>query len=95
MVTIKMAVIAGDGVGPEVIREGIRVLDAVARLDGSFAFEWTHFPWGCDYYLKTGRMMPEDGIETHRPLVSFTNSESEFAYLSAQAYAENIIQHSV
>ncbi len=64
METIKMAVIAGDGVGPEVIREGIRVLDTVARLDGSFAFEWTHFPWGCDYYLKTGRMMSEDGIET-------------------------------
>ncbi len=64
MRTIRMAVIAGDGIGPEVIREGIRVLDTVARLDGSFSFEWTHFPWGCDYYLKTGRMMPEDGIET-------------------------------
>ena len=64
MKTIRMAVIAGDGIGPEVIREGIRVLDTVAQLDGSFAFEWTHFPWGCDYYLKTGRMMPEDGIET-------------------------------
>ena len=64
MEKIRMAVIAGDGVGPEVIREGIKVLDTVARLDGTFSFEWTHFPWGCDYYLETGRMMPEDGIET-------------------------------
>ena len=59
----RLAVIAGDGVGPEVIREGIKVLDAVSALDGGFSFDWTHFPWGCDYYLETGRMMPEDGIE--------------------------------
>ncbi len=64
MQTYKIAVIAGDGIGPEVIREGVRVLDEAARLDGSFAFAFTHFPWGCDYYKETGRMMPEDGIET-------------------------------
>ena len=59
----KIAVIAGDGIGPEVIREGVRVLEEAARLDGGFRFEFTHFPWGCDYYKQTGRMMPEDGIE--------------------------------
>jgi len=64
MKTYKIAVIAGDGIGPEVIREGMRVLNEAARLDGSFAFEFTEFPWGCDYYKATGRMMPEDGIET-------------------------------
>ena len=64
METYRIAVIPGDGIGPEVLREGVKVLDAVAALDGGFQFEWTWFPWGCDYYLKTGRMMPEDGIET-------------------------------
>lgn len=59
----KVAVIAGDGIGPEVIAEGIKVLDRVAQLDGGFQFEFTHFPWGCDYYLKEGRMMAEDGME--------------------------------
>ena len=59
----KIAVIAGDGIGPEVIAEGVKVLQAIAELDGSFRFEFTHFPWGCDYYLKTGKMMPDDGME--------------------------------
>ena len=64
MKTFKIAVIAGDGIGPEVIAEGVRVLDHVAELDGGFKFEFTHFPWGCDYYLQTGKMMPDDAIET-------------------------------
>lgn len=59
----KIAVIAGDGVGPEVIAEGVKVLNAVASLDDGFRFEFTYFPWGCQYYLEHGRMMPEDGIE--------------------------------
>ena len=63
MNTHKIAVIAGDGIGPEVIEEGIKVLNAVAELDGGFKFEFTRFPWGCDYYKQTGRMMAEDGIE--------------------------------
>ena len=63
MQTHKIAVIAGDGIGPEVIDEGIKVLNAVSELDGGFKFEFTHFPWGCEYYKKTGRMMAEDGIE--------------------------------
>lgn len=60
----KVAVIAGDGIGPEVIAEGVKVLNKVAELDGSFQFDFTHYPWGCEYYLKEGRMMPEDGLET-------------------------------
>ena len=63
MKTHKIAVIAGDGIGPEVINEGIKVLDAVAKLDGTFKFEFTHYPWGCEYYKETGRMMAENGIE--------------------------------
>lgn len=63
MQTHKIAVIAGDGIGPEVIAQGIKVLEKTAELDGTFRFEFTHFPWGCEYYLREGRMMPEDGIE--------------------------------
>ena len=60
----RVAVIGGDGIGPEVLREGQKALAAVAQKDGRFSFEFTEFPWGCEYYLKTGKMMPEDGIET-------------------------------
>ena len=63
MTTHKVAVIAGDGIGPEVLQEGVKVLNAVAELDGSFQFEFTHYPWGCEYYLEHGRMMAEDGME--------------------------------
>jgi len=63
MTTHKIAVIAGDGIGPEVIKEGVKVLNEAARLDGSFSFEFTYLPWGCEYYKETGKMMAEDGIE--------------------------------
>lgn len=63
MKNYKIAVIAGDGIGPEVIDEGVKVLNAVAQLDGKFAFDFTYFPWGCEYYKKTGKMMDDDGIE--------------------------------
>ena len=59
----KIAVVAGDGIGPEVIAEGVKVLNAVAALDGSFRFDFTHYPWGCEYYQQTGKMMADDGME--------------------------------
>ncbi len=59
-----IAVICGDGIGPEVINEGVKVLKKVSELDGNFEFSFTYFPWGCEYYLKNGCMMSEDGIET-------------------------------
>lgn len=62
----RIAVIPGDGIGPEVLREGMKILNRTAELDGSFFFEDVWFPWGCEYYLKNGRMMPEDGIEILR-----------------------------
>lgn len=61
-----IAVIAGDGIGPEVLREGRRVLERVAELDGGFRFHFTDYPWGCEYYLKEGRMMAADGMERLR-----------------------------
>src|SRR5215212_532101 len=60
----KIAVIGGDGIGPEVVEAGIRVLEAATEGDGSSAVSFTRFPWGCEYYLEQGRMMPEDGLET-------------------------------
>ena len=63
MKTYKIAVIAGDGIGPEVIAEGVKVLDAVAAQDGGFQFSFTYFPWGCEFYREHGKMMDDDGIE--------------------------------
>lgn len=78
MKTYRIAVIPGDGVGPEVLTEGVKVLKRVAELDGSFQFEDVWFPWGCEYYLKTGRMMPEDGIDILK--------EFDAIYLGAVGY---------
>ncbi len=64
-VTHRIAVIPGDGIGNEVVPEGIRVLEAAGRRFG-FGFAWTHFDWSCEAYRRTGRMMPEDGLERLR-----------------------------
>ena len=66
MTTHRIAVIPGDGIGKEVVPEGIRVLDAVASRYG-FRFEWNGFDWSCETYARTGRMMPEDGLDRLRP----------------------------
>lgn len=60
--THRIAVIPGDGIGKEVVPEGIRVLEAAGKRFG-FDFEWTTFDWSCERYAKTGAMMPEDGLE--------------------------------
>jgi tartrate dehydrogenase/decarboxylase/D-malate dehydrogenase len=58
---VRIAVVPGDGIGQDVVAEGMRVLDALAGADLSFEYE--HFPWGCQYYLETGRMMDPDGLQ--------------------------------
>ena len=58
-----IAVIAGDGIGPEVIGEAVKVLKAICASDDRFDMHFTEFPWGCEYYLKNGEMMPENGLE--------------------------------
>ncbi|HZC06901.1 MAG TPA: isocitrate/isopropylmalate family dehydrogenase, partial [Ktedonobacterales bacterium] len=63
MATQRIAVIAGDGIGVEVIAAGRRTLDALQQLDATLDLQYTEFPWGSAYYLEHGRMMPEDGIE--------------------------------
>jgi len=60
----RIAVIGGDGIGPEVVGSGMRVLRAVMEGDSALELEFTEFPWGCEYYLENGRMMPEDGLDT-------------------------------
>ncbi|MET3319225.1 UNVERIFIED_ORG: tartrate dehydrogenase/decarboxylase/D-malate dehydrogenase [Peribacillus simplex] len=74
----KIAVIAGDGIGPEVINEGVKVLNKVAELSGDFSFEFTYFPWGCEYYLEHGKMLPDDGMEQLK--------KYEAVYLGAVGY---------
>jgi tartrate dehydrogenase/decarboxylase / D-malate dehydrogenase len=59
----RIAVIPGDGVGPEVVRESLRVLEFVAAQDPRVDLHFDSFPWGSDYYLETGQMMPPDGLE--------------------------------
>jgi tartrate dehydrogenase/decarboxylase/D-malate dehydrogenase len=66
MKTYRLAAIPGDGIGTEVVAAGVEVLTALAARDGSFALDVDHFDWGGDYYLKHGRMMPEDGREQIR-----------------------------
>jgi tartrate dehydrogenase/decarboxylase/D-malate dehydrogenase len=58
----RIAVIAGDGIGREVIPAGIAALEAATR-GSSTALEFTELPWGCDYYLSRGRMMDEDAFQ--------------------------------
>ncbi len=59
---LNIALIAGDGIGREVVPEGVRVLGALAARYG-FEVKFETFAYGCEYYLKHGVMMPEDGLE--------------------------------
>lgn len=58
----RIAVIAGDGIGKEVMPEGIRAMEAAGSRFG-ISFDWREFDWSCETWHETGRMMPEDGIE--------------------------------
>ena len=49
---VRVAAIGGDGIGPEVVGAGMRVLEAAAAEDPSLELSFTEFPWGCEYYLK-------------------------------------------
>src|SRR6266581_406726 len=60
-----IAVIPGDGIGREVIPEGVRVLEAAGAKRG-MRFKWQEFPWSCDWYKAHGRMCPEDAPEILR-----------------------------
>jgi tartrate dehydrogenase/decarboxylase / D-malate dehydrogenase len=59
----RIAIIPGDGIGKEVISEGVKCLNALSEVFGDLQFQFEYFPWGSEYYLQHGRMMPEDGLE--------------------------------
>jgi len=61
MARYSISVIAGDGIGKEVVPEGLRVLDAASRRFG-FDLDLVEYDWSCETYKATGRMMPEDGL---------------------------------
>jgi tartrate dehydrogenase/decarboxylase/D-malate dehydrogenase len=63
MAAAKIAVIGGDGIGPEVVDSAIRVADAALRRDGA-AFSWNRLPWSSAYYRQTGKIIPDDGWDT-------------------------------
>ncbi|RCS41105.1 3-isopropylmalate dehydrogenase [Bremerella cremea] len=62
MPNMKIAVIGGDGTGPEVTAEALKVMDAVAKLEG-FTIDKTEFGFGGDHYLKTGEILPEGAVD--------------------------------
>jgi tartrate dehydrogenase/decarboxylase / D-malate dehydrogenase len=66
MKTYKIAVIPGDGIGKEVVPEGLRVLEAAGKKFG-IDYSFKHFDWSCETYAKTGKMMPDDGLSQLQP----------------------------
>ncbi|HLZ56531.1 MAG TPA: tartrate dehydrogenase [Ktedonosporobacter sp.] len=64
MKTYRLAVIPGDGIGPEVITESSQTLTSLASVHGGFQFDFQQFGWGTEYYLREGVLMPRDGLTT-------------------------------
>ena len=62
MTAFKIAVIEGDGIGKEVVPEGIRALEAAGKRFG-LDLRWDRLDWGCDHHARQGRMMPENGLD--------------------------------
>lgn len=67
MKTFRIAVIPGDGIGPEVVAEALRVLDAAAARQGEVRFERTEFDWGLAHWERTGQVVPEGFLDELRP----------------------------
>ena len=75
--TYRISAIPGDGIGHEVVPEGMRVLEAAGRRFG-FALQWRQYDWSCERYSKTGSMMPADGLAQLR--------ESDAVFLGAVGF---------
>ena len=58
----RIALIGGDGIGPEVVEAGCQVLEALAEVEQNLSFSFTRFDWGSDFYRRHGLMMPADGL---------------------------------
>ena len=87
----RIALIPGDGIGKEVVLAAAKVLQATAaraRDDSrtapedkaqGFSGSFEEFDWGCEYYLRTGRMMPEEGLDRVRPFDAILPGAANFA----------------
>lgn len=62
--TYSIASIPADGIGPEVVEAGIEVLKALAESLNTFRLEFTHYDWSSDTYKKTGKYIPDGGLES-------------------------------
>ena len=62
----RLSIIPGDGIGVEVVPEGLRAIRAAGDVTGSYAIETVDFPWSCEYYAKHGRMMDDDAMDRMR-----------------------------
>lgn len=58
----RIAVVPGDGIGVDTVDQAVRTLRTVEQVHGGIAFSFDHYPWGCEYYLEHGEMMPGDGL---------------------------------
>ncbi len=65
---LKIALYPGDGIGPEVIDQAVRVLRRAQELDGRFALEMTPLPWGAEYWKQHGTVVPSDFLDVLRPM---------------------------
>ena len=73
MAVHKIPVIPGDGIGPEIIAEGKKVIEAVGDIDG-FSINWLDLPYGSDHYLKTGELINDSSVNGCTP--SYTLSSN-------------------
>src|SRR5207237_1012660 len=67
MAVFRIAVIGGDGIGPEVIDQAVRAAEKAAKKHDGADLQWNRLPWSTAYYKKTGRMLPADGWEQLKP----------------------------
>jgi tartrate dehydrogenase/decarboxylase/D-malate dehydrogenase len=74
----RLALVPGDGVGREVIPEGLRAIRAAGEATGRYTIETTEYPWSCEWYLEHGTMMPPDGLDRLR--------DSDAIYLGAVGF---------
>jgi tartrate dehydrogenase/decarboxylase/D-malate dehydrogenase len=65
MPSFQIAVLGGDGIGPEVIEQAIKVADVAVKADDA-RLEWQRLPWSCQFFKEHGRMMPADGFDRLR-----------------------------
>ena len=69
MKTHNIALLPGDGIGPEIIAEGRKVIDAVAQKE-KFKVKWTPYPFGADHYLATKELLNEDALKEMGPSIT-------------------------